>query len=303
MTNNGNGEQQGQEGHPDQQGQQRGQGEDQEGQGRQRRSGDGGQGDRVPRSPESERRERHVSQGQWPSPESDQRDRSEPDVLLDVPNLRVGDLRLAVDGLEADLSLRARLATLLQLDAGVRVRLNAVELDIEDVRAELLLKVRLERLMEILGRAFTTIDRNPELLQSLGELAGQAVGGVGDSAQQVTGQTREAGKDQLVRDIASATARAEWSGAGAPSKAGETAGQATGGDGRQDQPQQQGQPRNQRGQGQQGAERGQPEQSQPDGAEPTPHPSEALRQAGRDLWDAVMAAMTQQSESFKRRNQ
>ncbi|MDG4803807.1 hypothetical protein [Micromonospora sp. WMMD980] len=45
---------------------------------------------------------------------------TEPDVLLDVPELSVDEIRLAVDGLDADLSLRARLANLLQLDAGVR---------------------------------------------------------------------------------------------------------------------------------------------------------------------------------------
>ncbi|NES14408.1 MULTISPECIES: hypothetical protein [Micromonospora] len=54
--------------------------------------------------------------------EATERER-EPDVLLDIPEVAVDQLRLAVDGLDADLSLRARLANLVQLDAGVRVRL------------------------------------------------------------------------------------------------------------------------------------------------------------------------------------
>ncbi|NYF56486.1 hypothetical protein [Micromonospora purpureochromogenes] len=250
-----------------------------------------------------DRPERHVSQGQWPSEETGRHDRYEPDVLLDVPNLRVGDIRLAVDGLDADLSLRARLANLLQLDAGVRVRLDAVELDIEDVRAELLLKVRLERLAEILDRTLTTIDRNPEIVKSLGETATSVAGNVSDAAQQVTGQTQELTKvvDRLGRDVGSITARAEWSGEDALSKAGEAGGQVTGGQGQQGQGQQgQGQPQ----QGQQGE--GQPQQqgqALPSQAETAAQPSEALRQAGRNLWDAIAAVMANQGQGSQQQKQ
>ena len=96
---------------------------------------------------------------------------SEPDVLLDVPELTVDEIRLAVDGLDADLSLRARLADLLQIDAGVRVHLKGVELDVTGVSAEALLKVRLEKLVRILDRALTTIDRNPQLIDALARSA------------------------------------------------------------------------------------------------------------------------------------
>ncbi|SCG68144.1 hypothetical protein [Micromonospora halophytica] len=95
----------------------------------------------------------------------------EPDVLLDIPEVSVDSLRLAVDGLDADLSLRARLANLLQIDAGVRVHLAGAELDLQGVSAEALLKVRLEKLVEILDRALTTLDRNPEIVQALARTA------------------------------------------------------------------------------------------------------------------------------------
>ncbi|MBU8858226.1 MULTISPECIES: hypothetical protein [unclassified Micromonospora] len=113
----------------------------------------------------------------------------EPDVLLDVPELTVDEIRLAVDGLDADLSLRARLANLLQLDAGVRVHLEGVELDITGVRAEALLKVRLEKLVQILDRALTTIDRNPELIDALARSAGVALDDVHRLAAPVVDQT------------------------------------------------------------------------------------------------------------------
>ncbi|MER7888889.1 hypothetical protein ABTX15_03595 [Micromonospora sp. NPDC094482] len=162
--------------------------------------------------------ERHLREGRWPAEEEPRS--GEPDVLLDVPELRVGSIRLAVDGLDADLSLRARLANLLQLDAGVRVRLDAVELDITDVRAEALLKVRLERLMRILDRALDTIDQNPQIIEALAGSARTALDDADRAAQQLTGNTEQLGNvvDRLGRQVGSVAARAEWTGSGALAK-------------------------------------------------------------------------------------
>ncbi|WP_225852314.1 hypothetical protein, partial [Micromonospora sp. AMSO12t] len=110
---------------------------------------------------------------------------NEPDVLLDIPEVSVDSIRLAVDGLDADVSLRARLANLLQLDAGVRVHLEGVELDITGVHAEALLKVRLEKLVQILDRALTTIDRNPQVIQTLSGTATASMDDVNRASQQM----------------------------------------------------------------------------------------------------------------------
>ncbi|MGW3810656.1 hypothetical protein [Micromonospora sp. NPDC005113] len=109
----------------------------------------------------------------------------DPDVLLDIPKVSVDSIRLAVDGLDADLSLRARLANLLQLDAGVRVHLQGVELDINGVHAEAQLRVRLEQLVAILGRALDTIDNNPQIIDAISRTAGVAIDDVNRSAQQL----------------------------------------------------------------------------------------------------------------------
>ncbi|MEV0425097.1 hypothetical protein [Micromonospora sp. NPDC050495] len=111
----------------------------------------------------------------------------EPDVLLDIPEVRVDEIRLAVDGLDADLSLRARLANLVQLDAGVRVHLEGVELDVTGVSAEALLKVRLEKLVQILDRALTTIDRNPQVIEALARSAGVSLDDVNREARKLAG--------------------------------------------------------------------------------------------------------------------
>ena len=105
-----------------------------------------------------------------------------PDVFLHVPDVHVGEIYLDVEDLDAHLSLQARLANLVQLVAGVHVHIGKVELDIKDVGAEAVLKVRLENLADILDRALTTVDSNPEILQGLLDTAGSVVGGVTDAA-------------------------------------------------------------------------------------------------------------------------
>lgn len=114
---------------------------------------------------------------------------AEPDVLLDIPRVSVDSIRLAVDGLDADVSLRARLANLLQLDAGVRVHLERVELDVEGARAEAVLKVRLEKVLEILDRALSTIDRNPQVITALADTTNLTLNDVNRVADRMTDLT------------------------------------------------------------------------------------------------------------------
>lgn len=111
----------------------------------------------------------------------------EPDVFLDVPKVHVGEIYLDVERLDAHLSLRAKVANLVQIVAGVHVGIGKVELDIKDVDAEALLKVRLENLYDILDRTLTTLDRNPEVLQSLLHTVDTAVDDLGQTAQQALG--------------------------------------------------------------------------------------------------------------------
>ncbi|MET7747306.1 hypothetical protein [Micromonospora sp. NPDC005367] len=297
--------------------------------------GQAGQGPKRPAQDQQSRAaggqpERHVREGRWPAEgERGPGRHGEPDVLLDVPELRVGELRLAVDGLDADLSLRARLANLLVLDAGVRVRLNAVELDINDVRAEVLLKVRLERLVQILDRALDTLDQNPQLIESIKNSAHAALDDAGRAAQQVTGRAEHLDRvvDRLGRDIGSISARAEWTGEGTVAKevseprraerqGGERMGEGgqrppgppAGGEARGQQPGG-GVPGGERGAGKAPREpeggRGGPGEGHADGAGwPVPgdlaeQAGEALRQVGRSVWDAIRAGMAQHGPESK----
>ncbi|GGR67077.1 hypothetical protein GCM10010169_08400 [Micromonospora fulviviridis] len=141
---------------------------------------------------------------------------SEPDVLLDIPEVTVDQIRLSVEGLDADLSLRARLANLLQLDAGVRVHLEGVELDMTGVSAEALLKVRLEKLVQILDRALSTIDRNPHLIDVLARSVGGGIDDVNRAAQQLASAPVVDESGQRIGTVGAVADRALREGVGRP---------------------------------------------------------------------------------------
>ena len=97
------------------------------------------------------------------------------------------EIYLDVEGLDAHLSLRTKLANLVQLVAGVHVHVGKVEVDIKGVDAEAMLKVRLENLYDILDRALTTIDRNPQILEARLKTVDTAVDDIGQTAQTALG--------------------------------------------------------------------------------------------------------------------
>jgi hypothetical protein len=161
--------------------------------------GDRGQADAEPQSRGDEGRpeQRTTSSGKPMGGEPT----GEPDVHLDVPRLHVGEIGIDVDRLEAHVALRAQLANILSLVAGAHVGVDRVRIEIKDVDAEAMLKVRLDNTYRILDRTLTTLDENPELVDQLSkapdideadDLGGQAaerggvVGTLGDKLASVT---------------------------------------------------------------------------------------------------------------------
>jgi len=125
---------------------------------------------------------------------------AEPDVLLDIPQLRVEEIILDVEDLSAHVSVQAEVLNLLRLSVVADVQLGGVHLEIRGVEAQALLKVRLDKIAEIINRVLATIDRNPGIVgqivppleAAVGELAGTAersvdevAGTVGGAASQV----------------------------------------------------------------------------------------------------------------------
>ncbi|MEU5931850.1 hypothetical protein [Micromonospora sp. NPDC047187] len=258
-------------------------------------------------------------------------DSGNPDVLLDIPKVSVDSIRLEVDGLEADLSLRARVANLLQVDAGVRVHLNGGELNIDGVNAEAQLRVRLEQLTRILGRALDTLDHNPHIIEALAGTAGTAVDDVNRSAQQlaagaaeIKASSRRLGSDRPDAGRSGAGPVGSGPGAGGP-------GPRAGGPGLADQAQPQGQqPQGRRPQGQHPGSAGptagqtgnKPGQSAASGPSPSgdgdgglpgaaqaaaqnaaqfaEQAGETLREAGRSVWEAIQGSVAQHRPQGRR---
>ena len=132
----------------------------------------------------------------------------QPDVVLDVSQLKVDEIHLEVDNLQAHVSLLAEVLTLLRLQVGADVSLGKVSLDINGVEAAVVLKVRLDNVAAIIDRVMTTIDNNPQIIADL-------TGGLGAAAAEL-GQ----GAGEAVEEAGEGTGRAvEGTGEGAGSAA------------------------------------------------------------------------------------
>jgi hypothetical protein len=102
------------------------------------------------------------------------------DVFVDAPVVKVEEIKFEMDDLRAHLALLAEAGHFVQLNAGAAVRLGKVELEIQNVETQALLEVRLTEVTKILSRVLTTLDRNPELLKSVGDALGDVGGGAHD---------------------------------------------------------------------------------------------------------------------------
>jgi hypothetical protein len=113
------------------------------------------------------------------------------DVLLNVEELEVDRIHLTVRDLRAHVSVVAELASLVSLQVGVDARLDEVELEIEGVRAKLLLKVRLDNVRAILKHALDTVAEHPEILRILTRALDELVEGLlGDALGTLEGPSR-----------------------------------------------------------------------------------------------------------------
>jgi hypothetical protein len=104
------------------------------------------------------------------------------DVYVDAPVVKVDEIKFELDDLHAHLAVLAEAGQFVQINAGVGVSLGKVELDIKGVETQALLEARLANVTKILGRVLTTLDRNPELLKSVGKALGDVVRSAGKGA-------------------------------------------------------------------------------------------------------------------------
>ncbi|KAI4752532.1 hypothetical protein E4T52_09396 [Aureobasidium sp. EXF-3400] len=126
-----------------------------------------------------------------------------PDVYLNVPELHVGRIELVVEKLSADLNLNAKVANLVQLNAGVQVAIEKVNITIAEVDAEVELVLfvlifgGLGHLVDIVGRVFDSLDLNPLLISTIGNatsLVGNVVTNVVGAVDGLLGSITQGGK-------------------------------------------------------------------------------------------------------------
>jgi hypothetical protein len=116
------------------------------------------------------------------------------DVYVDAPVVNVDEIKFELDDLRAHVAVLAEAGRFVELNAGVGVRLGKVELEIKGVETQALLEARLHNVTAILARVLTTLDRNPELLQSVGEALGDVGGGAHDLLTDTGDVVKSAGK-------------------------------------------------------------------------------------------------------------
>ena len=117
-----------------------------------------------------------------------------PDVRLRIPNLSVGRIELDVDNLKAEVNLAAEVAKLVELNVGVQVGIQKVNITIAGVHAELELIIRLGHLVDIVNRTLQSLDLNPlliNLLDTVTDVVENVVGAVdGLLGSVIQGNTR-----------------------------------------------------------------------------------------------------------------
>ena len=157
-----------------------------------------------------------------------------PDVLIDVPVVKVDEIDLEVEDLHAQVAVMAEVRDIVKLSVGADARLGKVELNIQGVEAQALLKARLDNVQAILQRVLTTLDRNPELLESVGRAA-EEVGGGARKTLEGTGEAVEdvgEGAEGAVQDVGQgagqATGQIGQGASQAVGQIGQGAGQAVG---------------------------------------------------------------------------
>jgi hypothetical protein len=125
------------------------------------------------------------------------------DVYFDAPVVKVDEIKFELDDLRAHIAVLAEAGNFVQLNVGAAVGLGKVELDIQGVETQAMLEARLDNVTAILGRVLTSLDRNPELLESVGEALGDVGGGAHDLLGDTGDVVKSAGKgtESAVQDV------------------------------------------------------------------------------------------------------
>jgi pyruvate/2-oxoglutarate dehydrogenase complex dihydrolipoamide acyltransferase (E2) component len=105
----------------------------------------------------------------------------EPDVQLDVPALRMEEIDLEGEDLQARVSVRAELADLVNINIGLDVDLGEVKLQIKGVEAQAQLKARLDNVRAIFSEVLASLQHSPQFFRQALETGNQTAGAPEDT--------------------------------------------------------------------------------------------------------------------------
>jgi pyruvate/2-oxoglutarate dehydrogenase complex dihydrolipoamide acyltransferase (E2) component len=105
----------------------------------------------------------------------------DPDVLLDVPTLNVEEIDLEVEDLQVRVALQAVLADLVQINVGLKAELGEVKLTVKGVEAQVQLKARLDNVRAIFSEVLASLQHSPQFFRQTLESVNQTAGAPEDT--------------------------------------------------------------------------------------------------------------------------
>src|SRR5918993_1404656 len=105
----------------------------------------------------------------------------DPDVLLDVPTLNVEEIDLEVEDLQVRVALQALLADLVQINVGLKAELGEVKLTVKGVEAQVQLKARLDNVRAIFSEVLESLQHSPQFFRQTLESVNQTAGAQEDT--------------------------------------------------------------------------------------------------------------------------
>ncbi|MBO9703312.1 MAG: hypothetical protein J7604_24065 [Sporocytophaga sp.] len=121
----------------------------------------------------------------------------DPDVMLSVPNVGIDHIGLNVKNLHAHVDLNAKVLDLVQLHVGADIGIEEVDLQIDNVRVQAMLKVKLEKVRDIVGDVVGLLDNHPEILSDLTGGLGRGLEGALARKPSSSNQLSSGEKDKL----------------------------------------------------------------------------------------------------------
>jgi len=138
-----------------------------------------------------------------------ERDRGEsvgdPDLQLDVPTLSVEEIDLEVEDLQVHLSIQADLADLVKIKVGLDAELGELKLGIKGVEAQLQLKARLDNVRAIFSEVLESLQHNPQFFRE--PMSTEALDETGEVSVRSEGEVAENREEPEATEAATRRAR------------------------------------------------------------------------------------------------